>query len=79
MTEKELKLLACELGCINVFRGVLLKKEVKNLLDFLRSEGDLYEKLSLYGEFVHSLSGRAFSEILCRYVCEDENAYIRYF
>lgn len=76
MTEKELKLLACELGCINVFRGVLLKKEVKNLLDFLRSEGDLYEKLSLYGEFVHSLSGRAFSEILCRYVCEDENAYI---
>lgn len=76
MTEKDLKLLACELGCLNVFRGVLAKKEVSNLLNFLKSEGGLYEKLSLYGEFVHSLSGRAFSDILCKYVCEDENAYI---
>ncbi len=76
MTEKDLKLLACELGCVNVFRGVLAKAEVANLVDFLKCEGDLYEKLSLYGEFVHSLSGRAFSEVLCKYVCEDENAYI---
>lgn len=76
MTEKEQTFLSCQLGSVNVFRGVLQKEEIRNLLNFLANKGDLYEKLSHYGEFIHSLSGRTFSDILCKYVCEDENAYI---
>lgn len=76
MTEKEQNFLSCQLGSVNVFRGVLQKEEIRNLLNFLACKSDLYEKLSLYGEFIHSLSGRTFSDILCKYVCEDENAYI---
>ncbi len=77
MKKTDLKLIACALSSLSVFRGLLGKKEIASFLDFLKSE-DIYEKLSFYGEFVSSLGayGGSFSAFLKKAVCEDENTYI---
>ena len=77
MKKTDLKLLACQLSALSVFRGLTDKKEMTAFLNFLRSE-DIYEKLSFYGEFVSSLGayGGSFSAFLTKAVCEDENTYI---
>lgn len=73
----DLKDLSYRISLLSVFRGLLGKKEMTALLAFLKSE-DLYEKLSLYGEFVSTLGeyGGSFSAFLKKAVCEDENIYI---
>ena len=73
----DLKDLSYRISLLSVFRGLLDKKEMTALLAFLKSE-DLYEKLSLYGEFVSTLGeyGGSFSSFLKKAVCEDENIYI---
>ena len=73
----DLKDLSYRISLLSVFRGLLDKKEMTALLAFLKSE-DLYEKLSLYGEFVSTLGeyGGSFSAFLKKAVCEDENIYI---
>lgn len=73
----DLKDLSYRISLLSVFRGLLDKKEMTSLLAFLKSE-DLYEKLSLYGEFVSTLGeyGGSFSAFLKKAVCEDENIYI---
>jgi len=61
-----------------VFRGILNKKPIIALLDFLSSEGDKQIKMRLFGEFVYSLAedNYSFSRFLCRAIYEDENNYI---
>lgn len=78
MTQQELYKLACEISSISVFRGVLQKKEMQALLDFLRCKGDVCRQMSRFGEFVYALadSNYCFSDFLCRAVYEDENVYI---
>ena len=78
MTEKELRSLACELSALSVFRGVTKTPTMECLIKYLCSDADTVERLSLYGEFVHSLSefGCSLSNFLSRAVCEDENSYI---
>lgn len=78
MTELEKKNLACEISSISVFRGILSKKPITALLDFLSSDGDTQEKMRQFGEFVYSLAedDYSFSRFLCRAVYEDENNYI---
>lgn len=69
--------LARSLSTLSVFRGVLNKRETTVFLSFLKSK-DIYEKLSLYGEFVNLLGAYngSFSAFLKKAVCEDENIYI---
>lgn len=69
--------LARSLSTLSVFRGVLKKREITVFLSFLKSK-DIYEKLSLYGEFVNLLGAYngSFSAFLKKAVCEDENIYI---
>lgn len=69
---------ALRLSSLTVFRSLLAKREMSAFLRFLSCGNDLKEKLSLYGEFVYSLSayGNSFSEFLKKAVCEDENLYI---
>lgn len=78
MTEQELKNLAFELSSLCVFRGILERHEMQSFLEFLKSDLDSENRISLYGEFVYSLadSNYCFSEFLERAVCEDENRYI---
>ena len=78
MSKCSLKDLACRISAINIFRNILDKKQMKAFLDFLKSEGDVCEKLNIYGEFVHSLAdyGNSFSEFLVDAVCTDENVYV---
>ncbi|MBE6617244.1 MAG: ATP-binding protein [Ruminococcaceae bacterium] len=78
MTDTQKKNLACEISSISVFRGILNKKPIIALLDFLSSEGDKQIKMRLFGEFVYSLAedNYSFSRFLCRAIYEDENNYI---
>ena len=78
MTEQEEKKLACELSALGVFRGILKYETMSALIGLLSSDGDIKEKLSLFGKFVYSLSddNYCFSDFLCRAVYSDENRYI---
>lgn len=78
MTEQEQKHLACELGVLSVFRGILKTKPMASFLDFLRSEDGIQKRMELFGEFVCSLSedNYCFSDFLCRTVYADENRYV---
>lgn len=78
MTKQQKKSLACELGILSVFRGILNKKPITALLDFLRCEADAQTQTTLFGNFVYSLSDDdyCFSDFLCRSVFSDENKYI---
>ena len=78
MTEQEEKNLACELSALGVFRGILKYETMSALIGLLSSDGDIKEKLSLFGKFVYSLSddNYCFSDFLCRAVYSDENRYI---
>ncbi len=78
MTKQERYKLACEISAVSVFRGVLQKKEMQALLNFLKCEGKAWEQMDLFGAFVYSLaeSGYCFSDFLSKAVYEDENAYI---
>lgn len=78
MTEQERNTLACGLSSLCVFRGILKHRTMKTLLGFLGCDGTVPERMSLYGEFVHSLAEDrySFSAFLCRAVYEDENPYI---
>lgn len=78
MTERELKRLACELGALSVFRGVLNTRPLAALYAFLSSDADVQKRLELFGAFVYSLAedNYCFSEFLCRAVYTDENPYI---
>ncbi len=74
----KLNSVALRLSSLTVFRGILDRREMAAFLRFLSCEGALRERLSLYGDFVYSLSGygNSFSEFLKKAVCEDENLYI---
>lgn len=74
----KLNSIALYLSSLTVFRGILSTKEMSSFLSFLSCTGTQRERLSLYGEFVHSLApyGNSFSEFLKKAVCEDENIYI---
>lgn len=78
MTKQQKKSLACELGILSVFRGILNTKPITALLDFLRCEADAQTQTTLFGNFVYSLSddNYCFSDFLCRSVFSDENKYI---
>lgn len=78
MKKEEQKNLAKKLLTLSVFRNLINKVPLKNLINYLKSESDTIEKASLYGEFVYSLGGygNSFSEFLSRAVFEDENYYI---
>ena len=78
MTKQQKKSLACELGILSVFRGILNTKPITALLDFLRCEADAQTQTTLFGNFVYSLSDDdyCFSDFLCRSVFSDENKYI---
>lgn len=78
MTEQELKDLACELSSLSVFRGIQKKKQILALLDFLKCDGGMRERMELFGAFVYSLASEdyRFSDFLRRAVYEDENQYI---
>lgn len=78
MTKQERNKLACELSALSVFRGILKRKPMQDLLAFLKSGDALWETLDAYGEFVASLAeaGYCFSDYLSRAVYEDENPYI---
>lgn len=78
MTKQQKKSLACELGILSVFRGILNTKPITALLDFLRCEADAQTLTTLFGNFVYSLSddNYCFSDFLCRSVFSDENKYI---
>ncbi len=78
MTEQQQKKLACELSAISVFREILNTKQMSSFIAFLSYEGALQGKLSLFGEFVYSLSefDYSFSKFLSKAVFEDENLYI---
>ena len=78
MTKQQKKSLACELGILSVFRGILSTKPITALLDFLRCEADAQTQTTLFGNFVYSLSddNYCFSDFLCRSVFSDENKYI---
>lgn len=74
----KLSSVALRLSSLTVFRDLLATKEMAAFLGFASCEGDLRERLSLYGEFVYSLASCAgsFSEFLKKAVCENENIYI---
>lgn len=80
MTEQNLKNFACELSSLSVFRGVLDRKPMAALLNFLNSGSDssIQMRMKLFGEFVFSLADDNYclSDFLCRAVYEDENKYI---
>lgn len=78
MTEQQLKKYSCRLSALSVFRGILKDSVISALLEYLKSEADVCERMSLYGKFVYEVSNRggSFSDVLRRVVFEDENAYI---
>lgn len=78
MTEQQLKKYSCRLSALSVFRGILKDGVISALLEYLKSEADVCERMSLYGKFVYEVSNRggSFSDVLRRVVFEDENSYI---
>ncbi len=76
MTNKELY---CRLSSLTVFRSLLKKPQIIALTDFLTSENDTCTGLYCYSEFVSSLMpfNNSFSAFLTKFVCEDENFYIK--
>lgn len=78
MTEQKRNELACALGSLSVFRGILKLRPAAALLEFLKCDGDTRQKMEMFGEFVYSLAGDnySFSDFLCRAVYADENRYI---
>lgn len=78
MKELKNRELACKLSSLCVFRDLLEKKEIAALLAYLKSDGDMPERISLYCAFVNTLEGGggSFSSVLKRALCESENAYI---
>lgn len=71
--------LACELSSLAVFRNVLHLAPMQALLRYLTSNGEVREKISLFGDFVFSLAEdqNDFSAFLQRAVFEDENMYVK--
>lgn len=71
--------LAQRLSALTVFRGILKKEEMSALLRLLKSQWTVYDRLSVYGEFVSLLApyNGNLSAALKKFVCEDENAYIK--
>lgn len=71
--------LACELSSLAVFRNVLHLAPMQALLRYLTSNGEVREKISLFGDFVFSLAEdqNDFSAFLRRAVFEDENMYVK--
>lgn len=78
MAEYNLKHLACRISAINIFRNILNKRQMVSFLKFLNYEGEVCEKLNIYGEFIHSLANynNSFSKFLIDAVCTDENVFI---
>ena len=70
--------LACRISAINIFRNILKKPQMDAFVNFLKCEGDVCKKLSIYGEFVHSLADydNSFSKFLIDAVCTDENLFV---
>lgn len=79
MTKQKLQDYACRLSAISVFRRTLQHRVLHSLLEYLKSEGSLMERLSLYSAFVYELGegDGALSAALSRAICEDENVYIK--
>ncbi len=71
--------LACELSSLAVFRNVLHLAPMQALLRYLTCNGEVREKISLFGGFVFSLAEdqNDFSAFLRRAVFEDENMYVK--
>ena len=71
--------LACALSSLAVFRNVLNSAPMQALLRFLTCNGEVREKISLFGDFVFSLAEdqNDFSAFLQRAVFEDENVYVK--
>ena len=71
--------LACELSSLAVFRNVLHLAPMQALLRYLTCNGEVREKISLFGDFVFSLAEdqNDFSAFLRRAVFEDENMYVK--
>ena len=78
MTKQDLNALACEISALSVFRGIQEKKQMRALLEYLKNDGSLCEKMDRFGAFVYSLEedDYCFSDFLRRAVYEDENRYI---
>lgn len=79
MKEYGLRDLACRISSINIFRNILNKKQMASFLNYLKCDGDVCEKLNIYGEFVNSLAdyNNSFSEFLTDAVCTDENIFVK--
>ena len=79
MNGKDVYNIAVRLNSLTVFRKLLGKAPLSQLLALLESGGDTLEKAGLYADLVYSLSGDgfAFSKALCRAVFEDENEYVK--
>lgn len=71
--------LACELSSLAVFRNVLHLAPMQALLRYLTCNGEVREKIFLFGDFVFSLAEdqNDFSAFLRRAVFEDENMYVK--
>lgn len=67
-----------DLSSITVFRNLLSDDVVSLFIKLLNSDGNDFEKLDIYSQFVSSLYGysASFSDYLKKAVFEDENAYI---
>ena len=78
MIEQQIRNLACELSGLAVFRSVLKTEPLQLLVKYLACEGEIFERLTDYGEFVSSLADHAycFAEFLQKTVYEDENSYV---
>ncbi len=78
MTEEKRKELACAVGALSVFRGILKLRPAAALLEYLKCDGSTQERMERFGEFVYSLSddNYSLSDFLCRAVYADENRYI---
>lgn len=78
MTKQDLNALACEISALSVFRGIQEKKQMRALMEYLKNDGSLCEKMDRFGAFVYSLEedDYCFSDFLRRAVYEDENRYI---
>lgn len=78
MTEQQKENLACRIGAVSVFRGILDTKPMSALLDFLCCDKNTQNKMSLFGKFVYSLSdfNYSFSDFLRCSIFADENKYV---
>ena len=79
MNGKDVYNIAVRLNSLTVFRKLLEKAPLSQLLALLESGGDMLGKAGLYADLVYSLSGDGFdfSKALCRAVFEDENEYVK--